>query len=468
MSNLVTRIRQGRPTGEASRFTFNDLLAQLSYGGIQYALTQGGTPGQNEERIDTTFRGFAAAYRYNPVLFGCMATRQLVFSEARLQFQRIRNSRPQAGDFFGTPDLALFERPWEGGSTSDLLTRMINDADLAGNFYGWRRMYPGDARPSIMRLRPDWTTIILGSKSGRIEDAVRVGYAYVPGGPSSGRDPISIRREEVAHFAPYPDPEAQYRGMSWIQSLIDDVEADTTATRHKRAFFENGAKLGYVVTLSPNMSPEQFEKWVAKFRNSHEAVGQEFQTLFLAGGADVKTVGADLRQVDFKHVQGAGETRICAAARVPPILVGLSEGLESATYSNYGMAKRAFGDMTCRPMWRNAANSLAPLARVPNDARLWYDARDVAFLQEDEKDSAEIFKAESETVHTLVTAGYTPDSAVAAVAAKDMTLLEHSGMYSVQLQPAGTVGEGKGSVVTGTAVPAGAGASNGNGNGASA
>jgi hypothetical protein len=56
-------------------------------------------------------------------------------------------------------------------------------------------------------------------------------------------------------------------------------------------------------------------------------------------GADVKTVGADLQQVDFKQVQGAGETRICAAARIPPIIVGVSEGLDSATYSNYGQAR---------------------------------------------------------------------------------------------------------------------------------
>jgi hypothetical protein len=104
----------------------------------------------------------------------------------------------------------------------------------------------------------------------------------------------------------------------------------------------------------------------------------------------VKVVGADMRQLDFKATQGAGETRICAAARVPAIIVGVSEGLESATYSNYGQARRAFADLTMRPMWRDFAHSLATIVQVPSDSELWYDDRDIPFLQEDVKDEAEI------------------------------------------------------------------------------
>jgi hypothetical protein len=59
-----------------------------------------------------------------------------------------------------------------------------------------------------------------------------------------------------------------------------------------------------------------------------------------------------MKQIDFKVTQGHGETRIAAAAGVPPIIVGLSEGLEAATYSNYGQARRRFADVTMRPLWR--------------------------------------------------------------------------------------------------------------------
>jgi hypothetical protein len=162
-----------------------------------------------------------------------------------------------------------------------------------------------------------------------------------------------------------------------------------------------------------------------------------YKTLFLSNGADVKVVGTNFKDLDMKAVQGAGETRICAAARVPAIIVGVSEGLESATYSNYGQARRAFADLTMRPMWRKMAGALATIVDVPSDSRLWYDDRDIPFLQEDEKDASEIQQMQANTIRTLLDAGFTPDSVVLAVTNGNYDLLEHSGLYSVQLQEPG-------------------------------
>ena len=428
--------------------SLNDLLQSMQYGGLNYGLQMGGTPSQKAEPIEGNFQGYVqGAYKTNGVVFACMAARQLLFSEARFQFRQLRNGRP--GDLFGSPALGLLERPWTGATTGDLLTRAILDADLAGNFYGVRR---GNM---IRRLRPDWVTIVLGSKTGSELDAEVIGYSYDPGGPASGEDPIVLFPEQVVHFAPYPDPLAKFRGMSWLSPILEEIVADRSTTTHKRNFFENGAQLGYVVTLDPDgkMNPEQFNKWVGTFKAGHEGTLNAYKTLFLAGGADVKTVGADLKQVDFKQVQGAGETRICAAARVPPIIVGVSEGLESATYSNYGQARRAFADLTMRPLWRNMAGSFARIIDVPASSELWFDDRDIPFLQEDLKDEAEIQQTQANAIRTLTDAGFTADSAVLAVTSGDLTLLVHSGLFSVQLQPPGSQQT--------TLAPSG----NGNGNG---
>jgi phage portal protein BeeE len=144
-----------------------------------------------------------------------------------------------------------------------------------------------------------------------------------------------------------------------------------------------------------------------------------------------------MQQADLTNIQGAGETRICNAARVPAIIVGVTEGLESATYSNYAQARRAFADLTMRPMWRDFAASMANIIDVPSDAELWYDDRDIPFLQEDVKDEAEIQQTQAATITTLVRDGFTAKSAIAAVTNGDMTMLEHTGMVSVQLQEPG-------------------------------
>jgi phage portal protein BeeE len=406
VTSLLRRIA-GAP-GE-QRFTFNDLLQQMQFGGLTYPFIQGGTPSGDGESVEPNFEGYVnAAYKNNGVIFACMTARACCSARRASSSGRCGSAGP--GTCSARRASVCSRTPWPGATTGDLLTRIINDADISGNSYTVRR--GGELR----RLRPDWVTIVTGSRSGSEIDAEVVGYLYKPGGPSSGENPVSLLPEQVAHFAPLPDPVARFRGMSWLSPILEEILADMSATTHKKSFFDNGAKLGYVVTLGENVkNPDQFDRWVAKFRVGHEGEWNAYKTLFLASGADVKTVGADMKQVDFASVQGHGETRICAAARVPPIIVGLSEGLDSATYSNYGQARRAFADLTMRPLWRNVAGSLARIVDVPAGADLWYDDRDIPFLQEDQQDAAAIQQTQAITIRELINAGYEPDTVVRAV-----------------------------------------------------
>jgi hypothetical protein len=193
------------------------------------------------------------------------------------------------------------------------------------------------------------------------------------------------------------------------------------------------------VSLSDSITPEAFAEFKEKMNIEHRGVENAYKTLFLGGGADVQVIGANLAQIDFQSIQGRGETRVAAAGGVPPIIVGLSEGLSSSTYSNYEQAMRRFGELTMAGLWGNAAGSLATLIPSPgSDARLWYDTRDVAFLQANELARTEVQQKRAATIQVYITSGFTPESAVAAAEAEDTTLLQHSGLVSVQLQPPGT------------------------------
>src|SRR5262249_6629919 len=130
-------------------------------------------------------------------------------------------------------------------------------------------------------------------------------------------------------------------------------------------------------------------------------------------------------------------TRIAAAARVHPVILGFAEGLQGSALNagNYQSARRMFADGTLRPLWRNAAGSLAPLINVPGGAELSYDDRDIAFLKEDLKDTAQVQSAQAAAMRQLIDAGYEPDSVRDAVDADDWSRLVHTGLYSVQLQP---------------------------------
>jgi phage portal protein BeeE len=421
----------------------------FTFAGNSYAGMPGQT-GTKGERIEANFTGMVqGAYKRNGVVFACERARLSVFSEARFQFRRFLNGRP--GDLFGTQDLAILENPWPNGTTGDLLTRMLQDADFAGNAFWTIR----DGQ--LKRMRPDWVSIIIGSDSDPdVEpddlDAELIGYGYFPGGYMADKEPIFLLPEEVAHFAPTPDPLAHFRGMTWLTPIIRELQSDIAATTHKLAFFENGATLQNIVSLDKDIKPEAFERFRQKMEQAHKGVGNAYKTLILGGGADVTVVGADLKQLDFKATQGAGETRIAAAAGVHPVIVGLSEGLQGSSLNagNFAQARRQFAEGTLSTLWRNAAASMSTLIDVPNNAELWYDTRDIPFLREDRADAAEIKAQEASMIRTLLDAGFEAESVISAVNASDWQLLKHSGLFSVQLQPPGLASNATAVTIHGT------------------
>ena len=422
---------------ENAPLSLDEWAQYFKYGGVGLLNAPQTTLGAKQEEIQHTFEGYVqSAYKANGTVFACMLARQLLFSEARFQFRRRVLGRP--GELFGTKALAPLEEPWAGGTTGKLLTRAIQDADLAGNHFSAQRK-----GGRIKRMRPDWVVMVLGSKSdpevgfGDL-DAEVLGYIHTPGGPHSGNKADILLAEEVAHFAPIPDPVAAFRGMSWLTPIIREIEGDSAALDHKLKYFEQGATPNMVVTFDANVQREALEAFVDRFAEKYEGRLNAYKTMILGAGASAEVVGSDLKNIDFRAVQAAGENRIANAAGVPGIIVGLLEGLKASTLANYGQARRHFADATIRPLWREACGSFARIVRVPKGADLWYDDRDISYLQEDRSDEAEVQQKEAVTIKTLIEAGYDPDSVVAAIAANDMTRLSHTGMVSVQLQKPGS------------------------------
>jgi phage portal protein BeeE len=433
--NLLTRLLRREP--EIARYNVGQYIEDLSqaYGGYRYL----GSPGWTKtEDIETSFTGYInGLYKSNGIVFAIVLARMLLFTEARFCWFEIsdngENGRPKGRD-----GLELLENPWPNCGTGELLARMEQDVSLGGNFYAVRE------GSRLRRLRPDWVTIVLTAPPAESTYADVAGYWYHPGrsytsaGEPSPGDEVYLP-DECCHWSPLPDPDAQYRGMSWLTPAVKEVQADKAASDHKLAFFTNGATLGVIISAKESLTNQQYKEWKANFEGIHSGAGNAYKSLFLASPVDTSVLTANMQQLDFKVVQGAGETRLCALGGVPPIIVGLSEGLASATYSNYGMARRKFGDHWGHPQWRSAAQALSSLVDPPSaDVRLGVNTKGIAFLREDAKDLAEIEQIKASTLSTLIMAGYEPDSCVAAVEAEDLSLLKHTGLTSVQLVPPGS------------------------------
>lgn len=425
----------------------------------------GGSLQDDREQIENSFESYVeGAFKKSGPVFACISTRAAVLSEARFQFRRYEKGRPT--DLFGGDELKLLEKPWPGGTTGELIARMEQDASLAGNFFATTAddngMYGKASRNGpgrrIVRMRPDWVTIIVGSprRNGHPLDlgARIVGYLYEPRqsvfgaaqSPVAQPQTVFLLPEEICHYSPEPDPIARFRGMSWLTPVVREISADIAATKHKEKFFENAAVPNLAIKFDKETSEDAFKMFVEKFKTEHKGAWNAYKTLFLMGGADVEPLTMDFKAMDFTSVIGKGENRIANAAGVPSAWVGFSEGMQGSSLNagNIGMLRRRFADGTIRPLWRKMSASLEPLIDIPGGAHIWYDERGVAFLREDARDLAEIMQTNMNGMEAGIRAGYNPDALVEAFRDNDITKLlgEHSGRFSVQLLPPGaTLGD---------------------------
>lgn len=458
MANLLRRITQ--PAAEEERdilpYNFQQYLQDFfTYQGIHY-----GAGGYHQTLVgdDKEYGGdfgalFTETCRGNAIVFACMQIRLRHFTEARFQFRDVRS-----GKLFGTPELGILESPWPNATTGSLLGKMIQHVDLGGNSYTVRD------KDRLAQLRPDWVDIMLGSRSGRRSfvigdgDTEVIGYVYWPGGRVSGSDPITYAPFEIAHWAPVPDPEANYRGMSWLTPLAREIQGDNGMTNHKNAFLRNGATVNMVVKFQ-TQKEEDFNRAVQRFKEQHQGVANAYKALMVGTGTEIQPVGTDLAQMDFTNVQSAGELRIASAAQVPAVILGLREGLSGSTLNsgNFQQSRRMLSDVM-RSLWREASGALATIIKVPTGAELWYDERGISFLKDDLADIAKVQQAQASAMSSAVQSGMDPQSIIAWLASDDITLLKPlEGLTTVQLQPINPT--------TGTQNGQPAPVQNGNGNG---
>jgi len=396
-------------------------------GFLQSYFAGGGTPG---ESIGSDFQSYATVgYQGNGPVFSVLNARLRLFGEATFQYRDVKTKK-----LFGDVSLALLENPWPGGSTSELLGRMIQDADLAGNSFIHR---VNDNR--LERLRPDWVKIIShmveDDSTGTIYREV-IGYAYTEGGQG---DPVFYPVEDMAHWSPVPDPLAPWRGMSWLTPVVREINADLAMSVHKQKFFDNAATPNMVIRYKDKVDPAWMVKLREQFQANHGGIENANKTLFLDEGADVTLVGSSFNDMTFTNLVAAGEVRIASAGGVPPIVAGLQGGLDASTMANYAAAYRNFADSTMHSLWRGACSVLGKFTSAPRDGvELWFDTRDIPALRDAEMERQKGNAQLSIAAMNLVNAGYDPDTVVNALVSGDMSLLKHTGLVSVQLLPAGT------------------------------
>jgi hypothetical protein len=366
----------------------------------------------------------------NAVIFAALLARMALFSEATFQYQAKDDKH-----LFGNTSLAKLEVPFGPPSTTGyLLARMEQDQFLAGNAYVWDA--PGEDR--LVRLRPDWTTIVSevvhvggGGRYRRV-----VGYWWEP--PKSLMEQgggFLVPAGECVHWAPVPDPAADFRGMSPLTPIARDIAGDDGMATYKIRYLTNNASPNLLIKYAQKLQSGTVDAIRERMQARYGGADNAFKTLVLDQGADATIIGNSLSQMDFSGVSAVGTERILAACEVPGVLVGL-EPLRGAG-RGYQESMQKFANIWARPAWRSVCGALSQIVDVPSGNRLWFDTADIAALQDGEMERAQAALVRMQAVLAGVQAGATMESVAAAVDAMDLTQLKKAPVPAVA--PAGNV-----------------------------
>ena len=218
--------------------------------------------------------------------------------------------------------------------------------DLAGNCY-WLIVRGRDGLPAqLWPLRPDLMRIV-PTRDPRVWS-----YGYILDPSTSARnitsEVIPIARADMIHVK-YPNPLDAYFGQPPLRAAARSVSLDNAATDFVDTLLRNHAVPGVVVTTADATNREVTntlkQRWKESFGGTRRG-----EPAFLQAGMDVKTLGLNLRDLEFPDLRAYSESHICAVLQVPPILVGAKVGLDRSTFTNYGEARKQ--------LWEEAIFSL--------------------------------------------------------------------------------------------------------------
>jgi len=315
-------------------------------------------------------------YEKNELVYACVTERVNAVAEAPIRAYASSASR-RGQPLENHPIRQLLTNPNPLMSETELFSMIELHLSLAGNAFieivsdrAGRPVELWPLRPDLVRMKRDRTD---------------VRYFYTVDG--SRRVPVDVIPFRL------PNPWDPFVGQPPMRPALRATEVDNRANSFVGSLLKNHAMPSVVVTmgqLEDALDDATTTRLKAKWKQSYGAQNMG-EPAFLQTGMDVKTVGFNLRDLEFPDLRTISESRICSAFQVPPIVVGAAVGLNRSTFANYAEARRSFYEefvTSENKLIREAfTRHLLPRFRAQGraDVILRHDYSEVLALQESEE-----------------------------------------------------------------------------------
>lgn len=127
------------------------------------------------------------------------------------------------------------------------------------------------------------------------------GYMYT--GP--GGEEVALRLEDVI-FIRTPHPRDPYRGISPIQPLLNEIDANRYAAEWNRNFFLNSAEPGGIIEVPNGLSDGEFNELRERWNEQHKGIANAHRVAILEHG---KWIDRKLSQREMQFVESSAASR---------------------------------------------------------------------------------------------------------------------------------------------------------------
>ena len=353
--------------------------------GQRYAVTTVNSNGVEVVRLVDYETYCEEGYKRNAVVYASVREIARTAPSARLQVHR-RLTRGQTEIFEDSPLQAILDMPNPRQSHYDFVEMLLTYLNLDGNAFILRERRDGPRGETIAMWlpRPDKMTPVIDTRRQAYDEGALLGHSYM----LQTGEKVLFMPEQVIHIK-YPDPNDRYhglgRGIPPLMAAAYDVDNDNSQTTFIKQFFKNGAVPSGIIK-SRNILDDSEVKRIQN-RISEQYAGEQnwHKMMVLDADAEYQRTGLNLSEMVFPDLRAISETRICAAFKVPPVLIGVKAGLDAATYSNYALARRALWEDNIIPTTTKLAEALtrAFLGELEEDTLILPDYSQVVALQDD-------------------------------------------------------------------------------------
>jgi HK97 family phage portal protein len=317
---------------------------------------------------------FLDLYSAHPWVYVCASS--IAQAAASVKFEVKSNGETLKPDEVGQ----FMVRPNPHQTWFDLIETTMLHLELAGNSY-WEvlRGTEGDGKvEAIFPLRPDRMKIIPDAKKKV------AGYEYqVDGGA-----PIPFKPEQILHLK-YTSAKDEFYGTPPISAGQSEVTLDFYMTGWNKRFFKEGAEPGGVLETEQVLSETTWNRMRTFWNKRHRGPNRTHEIAILEGGLTYKPVTSKHAEMQYLEGKKASRDVVLAIMRVPPIIVGLVDGV---TYANSKDQKKIFWQHNIIPKLMRIQDAINAFL-MPERVEFNFVTKMIDSIVEDDEVKAQISQA---------------------------------------------------------------------------